>query len=329
VPTFCRHNRFLERCPICSQTLPGATPERALRSPRKPRAKPRPQGSASGTRAARSEQMRVRHAERAAADGYECALVRGLHASADAERLAEEIAFAGARLLLLREQPPDVYGEVRALADADADAAARACFMIAYISPREGVDPFAPLRAAIAAPEQAFADDASLELGPRSSHERARGAQTLYAFDRMLAQGGGARRVVTGDASWSPERRFERLFERLGLPGLARVARYELLLLLQALCAYELRADSLHLGGSLGAGTNDATMLACKRVFAIGDAINIERRAAALASELDAEICVLDLALWNFSAPQRATLGFPPDARDQALHDRARSALAL
>ena len=26
VPTFCRHNRFIERCPICSRTLPGAEP---------------------------------------------------------------------------------------------------------------------------------------------------------------------------------------------------------------------------------------------------------------------------------------------------------------
>ena len=27
MPTFCRHNRFLERCPICSRTLPGAPPK--------------------------------------------------------------------------------------------------------------------------------------------------------------------------------------------------------------------------------------------------------------------------------------------------------------
>ena len=26
MPTFCRHNRFIERCPICSRTLPGAAP---------------------------------------------------------------------------------------------------------------------------------------------------------------------------------------------------------------------------------------------------------------------------------------------------------------
>jgi hypothetical protein len=38
---------------------------------------------------------------------------------------------------------------------------------------------------------------------------------------------------------------------------------------------------------------------------------------------------VLDLALWNFAAPQRATLGFPRDARDDAAHDRARAALTL
>ena len=29
MPTFCRHNRFIERCPICSKTLPGSSAGRA------------------------------------------------------------------------------------------------------------------------------------------------------------------------------------------------------------------------------------------------------------------------------------------------------------
>ncbi len=33
MPTFCRHNRFIERCPICSKTLPGRAPG-ASASPR-------------------------------------------------------------------------------------------------------------------------------------------------------------------------------------------------------------------------------------------------------------------------------------------------------
>jgi hypothetical protein len=167
------------------------------------------------------------------------------------------------------------------------------------------------------------------QLGPRTSHDPARGTQTLDAYERMVEQAGGARAAFAGDASWTPARRFERLFERLALPGFTRAARYELLLLLGALGMCELEADSLHLGVARGAATNDATMLAAKRVFAIGDAINLERRAEALASACDLELGALDLALWNFSSPLRATLGFAPDTHDDAASERARAALGL
>src|SRR5207245_2630098 len=182
VPTFCRHNRFLERCPICSRTLPGAEAERATRPPRSARAKTgaaQPRAARRG--GARSEGVRVLRYERAVADGYGSPLVPGLHASADAERLAGEIAFSAGRLRLLREDPPDLYGEVRALAVADADAATRACFLIAYLAPREGEgeDAFAAIRAAIADPRRVLGELDRKQLGPRTSHDPARGTQTL------------------------------------------------------------------------------------------------------------------------------------------------------
>ena len=45
--------------------------------------------------------------------------------------------------------------------------------------------------------------------------------------------------ALIGDASWSAERRFERVFERLALPGFSRAGRYELLILLGHLGLYD------------------------------------------------------------------------------------------
>jgi hypothetical protein len=331
VPTFCRHNRFLERCPICSLTLPGAQDERATRAPRPARAKTGGAQPSRGARrgGARAEGVRVLRHERALADGYASPLVPGLHASADAERLASEIAFSAGRLRRLREDPPDLYGEARALAAVDADAAARACFLIAYLSPGEGEDAFTAIRAAIADPRHVLGELDREQLGVRTSHDPDRGTQTLDAYERMVEQAGGARAVFAGDSSWTPTRRFERLFERLALPGLTRAGRYELLVLLGALGMYELEADSLHLGVARGAATNDATMLAAKRVFAIGDAINLERRAEGLAAACGLELAALELALWNFFSPQRATLGFARDTHDDDASEGARSALGV
>ena len=80
--------------------------------------------------------------------------------------------------------------------------------------------------------------------------------------------------AFTGESSWTPERRFERTFERLGgVRGLDRDTRYELLTLLGRLGVYELRAGKLFLSGE-----NEATW-AAKRALGIGDALLLERRA--------------------------------------------------
>ena len=328
MPTFCRHNRFVERCPICSRSLPGVEDERISR-PARPKAAGSREGTATRRGGAHAQGVRVLRHERAVADGYNSYLLPGVHASADAERLASEIAFSAGRLRTLREDPPDVYGEVRALVSVDIDAAARACFLVAYLSPSEGEEPFAAIHAALEDPRHALGELEVAQRGPRSSHDPARGTQTLDAYERLITQSGGARAAFAGDASWTPTRRFERLFERVALPGFTRAARYELLTLLGALGMSELQPDSLHLGVARGAASNDPTMLAAKRVFAIGDAINLERRAQGLASACELELGALELALWNFFSPQRATLGFAPGARDEQAYERAREALAL
>jgi hypothetical protein len=310
----------------------------------------------------------VRHEGRAQDDGYRSSLVPGLRAFADARRLAEEIAFSCGRLLVLAAEPPGLYGEVRALAGEDLEQATWACFLIAYLSPLEQGDQFAGIRAALEAsgagppvaiaghpPARALPELDEIPLGPRTSHDRARGGETLLAYWQWAehagqagvgqAQSPGARAepaasgplaaragvqalAFRGDGSWSPERRFERLFERLALPGFARMGRYELLVTLGRLGLYELRPDSLHLAAIRGL-SSDLTTLAAKRVFAIGDPLLLERRAQALAGEISVPVEALDLALANWNSPQRATLGVRADTTDEGALERAERALGL
>jgi hypothetical protein len=337
MPTFCRHNRFLERCPICSKDLPGSTP-RGARPARTGAQRTRSPGSTTKRGAGRGQGLRVRHEGRAEDDGYRSELVPGVRASADASRLAEEIAFSSGRLLALAAEPPGLYGETRTLAREDLERASWACFLIAYISPADGEDdPFAGIRQALSDAPTPAADPPDLSaiaLGPRTSHDPTRGAATLVAYQQWVVRAGGpqAEQAVAfeGDPGWTPERRFERLFERLALPGLGRTGRYELLVTLGRLGLYELAADSLHLAGARGViGGDDATTVAAKRVFGIGDPILLDRRATALADAIAAPIETLDLALANWGAAQRAMLGFGPQTPDEDTHERARQALGL
>ena len=350
MPTFCRHNRFIERCPICSRTLPGNAPASA-RSPRAkaPARGSRPGGSrsaragasgASGaSRQRRGESLRVHHEGRAQDDGYRSALLPGVRASADADRLCEEIAFASGRLLALSAAPWGLYGEALAVADSDLEQATWMCFLIVYLGPLEDAeDPFAGIREALRRPRYEPDELDGIPLGPRSSHDPARGTETLLAYRNWVQRAGGSQAAAfSGDPGWSPQRRFERLFERLALPGFARMGRYELLVVLGRLGLYELQADSLELGrgvagpGGAGgaAGSGDLATLAAKRLFAIGDPMNLERRARSLAQELAVPLETLDLALANWASPQRATLGRPPDSSDPDTLERARKALAL
>jgi Alpha-glutamyl/putrescinyl thymine pyrophosphorylase clade 3 len=348
MPTFCRHNRFLERCPICSKTLPERSPSSASSPRAKVSARSRPSAAGAQRRRARGEGVRIHREGRAEDDGYRSALVPGLRASADASRLAHAIAFSSGRLLALAAQPPGLYGEVRTLAGEDLERATWMCFLIVYLCPLEGAsspegeDPFAGIRLALAGAPGELPDLDGVPLGPRTSHDPARGAETLIAYRQWVARGGSASvsaqpapgegsqaTAFTGDPAWSPQRRFERVFERLALAGFARAGRYELLVTLGRLGLYELLPDSLHLAGARGLSSEDLATLAAKRVFGIGDPLLLERRAGALAQAVSVPIETLDLALANWIAPQPATLGFPLLAPDDGALRRAGDALGL
>jgi hypothetical protein len=335
MPTFCRHGRFVDRCPICSKTLPGNSPaERATPA----RARSRKATSAAGRGSRRGAELRVRRQERAVEDGYSSSLVPGLRASADAQRLAEEIAFSNGRLLALgsltgesaaHAPSEDLYAQARALVADDIEQATWTCFLIAYLCPLEGPEPFAGIRRALQVPREELSDLSDVPLGPRTSHDPARGARTLDAYRQWTAQAGSQALAFGGDAGWSPSRRFERLLERSAMPGFARGARYELLMLLGALGAYELQAASLYFSAARSGGAEDPATLAAKRIFAIGDALLLDRRAGALADAIGAPVGSLELALSNWGVGERATLGFAPSVCDEDTLASARDALGL
>jgi hypothetical protein len=327
VPTFCRHNRFIERCPICSKTLPGASAGgRSARGPASQRASAAPAGT---RRQPRGEPLRVHREGRAADDGYRSTLLPGLRSSIDASRLAEEIGFSCGRLIALGEAPPGPYADARGLALEDLEQATWICFLIAYLSPLGGEDPFAGIRAALGFRREELDDLEGIPLGPRTSHDPAHGDRTLRAYRKWVDQAGSQGRGFVGDAAWSPQRRFERLFERLALPGLSRAARYELLVLLGRLGLYELRADGLHFAAVRAVSASDPVTDAAKRVFGIGDPLNLDRRAVALAEAIAIPPEALDLALANWGAGERATLGFAADCCDSDALRRARDSLGL
>ncbi len=139
--------------------------------------------------------------------------------------------------------------------------------------------------------------------GPRTAHEPGRGTRTLEAYRAWAARSGSQAAAFGGDPGWSPERRMERVLERLALPGLHRDARYDLLVTLGRLGVHPLAASKLAFGGP------GEVTLAAKRALGIGDSLLLERRAAELAAACGVPLDVLDVALFNWGRGERATLG--------------------
>ncbi|MFL5865433.1 MAG: hypothetical protein ACJ780_32475, partial [Solirubrobacteraceae bacterium] len=157
MPTFCRHNHLVQNCPICSREQdvamrPKVSPGgHTVRPPRSAGASgtSTPPGPGGGTRsgsarggARGSGGLTVRQLSRAAEDGFRSPLVPGLRSGSDAQRLAEEMAFAATRLERLQSDPPGLYAEV---ADPSLPIEERTwlAFLIAYLGPLDGPDPFA------------------------------------------------------------------------------------------------------------------------------------------------------------------------------------------
>lgn len=312
MPSFCRHGRFEDRCPICAKKTSGATRPAPSRTQR---ARPASTPKRSGARSRGTSGVTVRRVAREADDGYSHDLVPGLRASADAVRLADELAFAVARLEELATDPPGLYAEA-ALAE-DREEGLWLAAQIAILSPLEEEDPWATIsavRTTWASGEDP--EPGELPLGPRAGIDARRGAgATFAAYRAWAARAGGQGAGFDGEASWTPPRRFDRAFERLSLPGLGRAARYELLVLVGRLGLVELEPWTL----VAGADSSDPTVLAAKRVFGIGDAMNISRRSAELAHAVEVPVAALDLALRNWDLPPalprlRAGATADPDA---------------
>jgi hypothetical protein len=268
---FCRHNRLTANCPICSREL-----NEDLRARAPVRAKPVAPRSRASTAPPRSGRLVTRKLARAADDGYRNPLVPGLRATADAERLAVALTDAAARL-----EPPGPYPEIAA--EPDLEQATWLAFLLVLAGPQ------APeLQRVLLEARPRFAEDVSAELpAPR--------ARTAEAYRAWVGRAGSQQAAFTGDAGWTPERRFGRVFERLALPGFGRGARFELLVTLGAAGRYELAADGLHLV------EDDPTTLAAKRALVSGDRMLLERRARDLADACALPLAALDrsLAVWG------------------------------
>ncbi|MHB8656667.1 MAG: hypothetical protein ACYC91_01735 [Solirubrobacteraceae bacterium] len=256
-------------------------------------------------------------------DGYHSRLVPGLKSSSEAERLAEELAFATERLDRFEHDPPGLYREVAG--EGDLEERTWLAFLIAYLSPLASEEPFgtvSAVRTSWASGVLPALDGA--ELGPRSSHEPRRGTRTLEAYRAWAERAGTQAVAFTGDPAWTAERRFARAFERLALPGLTRDARFELLVSLGRLGIYGLRPDRLALGGE-----NEVT-IAAKRALGIADPMLLARRSEALAEVCSIPLDALDLGLYNWERATRFTGGLESGVEPRPeVVERARRALGL
>jgi hypothetical protein len=322
MPTFCRHNRLLQNCTICSREQ--SIEPRAVVSGRRSTAPPpgRPAAPKRTDHTSRGARVRVIRLERGGDDGYRSPLVPGLRSSGDADRLATEMAFAATRLTTLEQAPPGLMAEI---ADRGLGLEERTwlAFQVAYISPLDDEHPFASIEAVRTSWASGQLPDLdTVATGPRSAYTPGQWAVTFEAYRAWSARAGSQAAAFTGESSWTPQRRFARVYERLALPGLRRDTRFELLVMLGRLGCYELRAGQLELVGSA-----DVT-LAAKRVLGIGDSLLLERRGEALAEACAVPLEALDLALWNWASDQRSGLGVPVDSEvDAELLAVARDAL--
>jgi hypothetical protein len=276
---FCRHNRMTAKCPICSKEM-----EAELRAKAPPRphgvrrapaaAKPRRSSSSAAPRTGR---LVTRKLARAEDDGDRNPLVPGLRATADAARLAGALLIAAERL-----EPPGPHEAVAT--EPDREQATWLAFLLALVGP-DAPD----LQEAIVAAAPRWEDGEVPDL-PAGQ------ARAVAAYRQWAARAGSQEAGFTGEADWSPQRRFARVFERLALPGLGRTPRFELLTTLGAAGLYELEPDVLQLSVE-----DDATTQAAKRVLLSGDKMLLERRARELGAATDVPLAALDrgFALWG------------------------------
>jgi hypothetical protein len=159
---------------------------------------------------------------------------------------------------------------------------------------------------ALAGPDALPLQQAILDARPRWASgelpdlpgERAR---TAAAYRAWAERAGSQEAAFNVDPSWTPQRRFARVFERLALPGFARGARFDLLTTLGAAERYELEADELFF-----AAGEDATTDAAKRLLVSGDKLLLDRRARDLAEACELPVAAFDRGLAAWGTPGAA-----------------------
>ncbi|MDQ8045284.1 MAG: hypothetical protein REI11_11825 [Patulibacter sp.] len=339
MPTFCRHGRFEASCAICRMEKAKSEPAAATPSAKGTAARrPTSSRTASAGPAPRSRSVATGQLSRNADDGFRSDLLPGLRSTADVMVLAEELTKAEARLSALGGEDAGPWTAVSERVG-DPAAAFVASLVVAVASPDEAAGSVATAATALtsllaidptltALEHVAGASEVQsiLDAGPRGprAHDAAGAALSVPAA--LAARSGGSLEVaLAGEASWTPERRFARLLDRLALRGLPRAARFDLLVALGRTGALEVEADGLHLGG-------DQVTDAAKRLFAIADVPLLEKRAAAIVELTGVRWDAFELALWNIAgadatgtgaaarwstAKPATTLGLPGDTDDE------------
>ena len=289
--TFCRHNRPTDKCSICSRELDEKLRNQApikYVTVKKPGTKATPsaratsgsrstssRGASSSKAAGNSNRVVTRKLARATDDGYRNPLVPGMKATADAERLAGALTQAVERL-----QPPGPHPVIAEIADLN-DATWLA-FLIA-LAPE--------LEETLTEVQPSWSSRSDLSVLPEAKQKAA------TAYLAWVDRAGTQQAAFEGESFWTPERRFDRVFERLALPGFGRGARYELLVTLGAAGRYEVDAQSPQLV------EDDTTTLAAKRLFVSGDRMLLEKRAREFMAAADLPIAALDHGLKVWATP--------------------------
>ncbi len=251
-------------------------------------ARPERTGTGARRRSPRSAgNLVVRRQARAVEDGYEEDLVPGLRASADAAALAAELAWAWGRLEELSSAPSGLYAE--AAASQDPEEALWLAFQLAVLDPVDGsLDGARVTWASGAVP-----DVGAVQRGPRAGADP---VKTFAAYRGWAVRVGTQLAGLAGEPGWTPQRRFDRAYERLSLGGLQREPRYEFLVVAGRLGLVDVEPGGLWLSDS-----HSPVVGAAKRIFGIGDPLLLARRAADLAAAAGIPIAAFDLALQNWA----------------------------
>ena len=328
MPTFCRHNRlvrtarsalasrrssFVLSCPRCAPDEP--TPSE------QPEPEPEPRPCDRPLLARRARWVEGAASGRGADDGYSMPLLPGLRSSEEAERLAQELRRGRPAGAARRRPSGPVRGGRRPRGHRGAQLAGVPDRV--HLPVDDEGDPFTFIR--LVRTPWGLHEVPDLD-GVRWPAHRPRPrprVRTIEAYRAWAGRSGSQADAFTGDAGWTPERRFARTFERLALPGLHRGARFDLLVTLGRLGVYELRAGALQVGGD-----NEVTV-AAKRALGIGDPMLLERRAADLAQASRCRSRAWTSA--STTGTRRAHLfGVPPDTEpDPAALASIRAALGL